>query len=189
MGRLVPLIPCTPASSWEGNIKRKPSTFCCLNPQPSLSPAHDLRPSLFCFVILVCVLGGGVLHHTTCGISVPWLEIKPGPLAMRARRLNRWTTRESPPLVFYVQEQPPWLGPELRNDENLCALFVWNKAWQLTVGMGFPQELWLRFGDPPLGRSNTKQGHQQGPPFNTPCRCVWPGTLSFSLAIAWPSVA
>ena len=178
-------------SSFVLRGKHQEKAIHLLLPESSALPVpSSWSPAFF---VLFCYFGvcveGGVLHHTTCGISVPWLEIKPGPLAMRARRLNRWTTRESPPLVFYVQEQPPWLGPELRNDENLCALFVWNKAWQLTVGMGFPQELWLRFGDPPLGRSNTKQGHQQGPPFNTPCRCVWPGTLSFSLAIAWPSVA
>ena len=38
------------------------------------------------FFFLVC--------HTTCGILVPWLGIKPAPPAEEGPSLNHWTTRE-----------------------------------------------------------------------------------------------
>ena len=38
--------------------------------------------------------------HLACGISVPWSELEPWPLAVRVRSPDHWTTREFPILGY-----------------------------------------------------------------------------------------
>ena len=45
------------------------------------------------------------LHHTACGILIPWPGIEPGPLAVKAWSPNHGTTRELPPIMFFLN---PW---------------------------------------------------------------------------------
>ena len=48
----------------------------------------------YLFFSLICLVF--LLHHTVCGILVPWPGIKPKPLAVEAQSPNHWITREFP---------------------------------------------------------------------------------------------
>ena len=43
------------------------------------------------------------LHHTACGILVPWPGIKPVPPAVEAQSANHWTAKGSPSKISQLQ--------------------------------------------------------------------------------------
>ena len=96
-------------------------------------------------------------HRTTCGILVPWPENKPIPLALEARSLNQWTTREVPearvlknslptslPLGVFPQVQPSQAQVPCESVGHLPSwLWVWNVASeQQTCPLGSSALLW-----------------------------------------------
>ena len=53
----------------------------------------------FCFYLICCLfvfVGGFWSHHAACGILVPQPGVEPVPLALGARSLKHWTSREVP---------------------------------------------------------------------------------------------
>ena len=44
------------------------------------------------------------LHHSVCGVLVPWPGIEPTPPEVEVQNLNHWITREMPTFNFTFHE-------------------------------------------------------------------------------------
>ena len=76
-----------------------------------LSPKIQAWPYLICFLSLVCLFQNFIeiyiyFYHDS-GIWFPDQGSNPGPLALGARNLSHWTTREVPTMYFLCQAYSP----------------------------------------------------------------------------------
>ena len=70
------------------------------------------------------------LHHTACGILIPWPGIEPGPLAVNAWSPNHWTTRELPSIMFFLN---PWPSSQTTG--------LWNRYIIACMGISSPSKV------------------------------------------------
>ena len=64
------------------------------HPPPLHYPSSEHLPGTSTFHIF-----WGGQHLMACKILVPWPQIEPAPLTLKARSLNHWITREVPPPI------------------------------------------------------------------------------------------
>ena len=113
---------------------RAPSTLCflCLNGclWPLGDPVEPPHSIFVCVCVCVCVC---LPHCTTCGILVPWPEIKLRSSAAKALSPNHWTTREFLSQSFVFPEAA-------QNSSNRTQQMLAEKAQSLNSG---PREEFL----------------------------------------------
>ena len=72
----------------------------------------------FCFYLICCLfvfVGGFWSHHAACGILVPQPGVEPVPLALGARSLKHWTSREVPGIFDSGRSEERRVGKECRS--------------------------------------------------------------------------